>query len=330
VPSATLRYSDRYPEDLAVLQAVAQARKPVVTVFVSGRPLYVNNLLNLSTAFVAAWLPGTEGAGVADVLFASPGSTGRYNFRGTLARPWSSVPCPYGTARNAAPTHWLFAPGYGLRYPGTREVPQLPTYPAVDACADASGLSVFHTLAVPPFALYLGDGNPAHPAFKIGADLNSQIEWPVGHPVVRVRTVQVNTQQDAKSITWLRAGDFYAKSPKPRNLTALAANHAALQFDVMINTPATAPVRVYVGCGHDCSARVDLTRIFAGYANGSRHTVSIPLQCFSQKDADLSRVDIPFGVQASAPFAAAFADVKIVTGTPASRTDLPCASLGSP
>ena len=42
---------------------------PVVTVLVAGRPLYVNDELNRSDAFVAAWLPGTEGEGVADVLF---------------------------------------------------------------------------------------------------------------------------------------------------------------------------------------------------------------------------------------------------------------------
>jgi beta-glucosidase len=67
-PSGTLRHSGRYPEDLAVLQAVAGKGKPVVTVLVAGRPLYTNDLMNLSDSFVAAWLPGTEGKGVADVL----------------------------------------------------------------------------------------------------------------------------------------------------------------------------------------------------------------------------------------------------------------------
>ncbi|MEO6926264.1 MAG: glycoside hydrolase family 3 protein, partial [Rhodanobacter sp.] len=193
VPSATLRHSDRHPEDLALLQAVAKAHKPVVTVFVSGRPLYVNNLLNLSDAFVATWLPGTEGGGVADVLFATHASAAAYNFSGTLARPWPGVPCPYVGKGHAESTRWLFAAGYGLRYPGKHDLPALPTYPTADACADASGLSVFHTLAAPPFALYLGDDNPAHAALKLGSDLNSQIEWPASHPVLRLRTVQVNT-----------------------------------------------------------------------------------------------------------------------------------------
>ncbi len=137
LPSATLRHSDRHPEDLALLNTLAAAHKPVVTVFVAGRPLYVNNLLNLSNAFVAAWLPGTEGAGVADVLFARKSGPGRYNFSGTLAQPWPGIPCPYAEGGHATPAHWLFKPGYGLRYPGKRDMLALPTAPAVDTCAGA-------------------------------------------------------------------------------------------------------------------------------------------------------------------------------------------------
>ncbi|CAM5368408.1 beta-glucosidase OS=Rhodanobacter lindaniclasticus OX=75310 GN=B1991_01780 PE=3 SV=1 [Rhodanobacter lindaniclasticus] len=132
---ATLRHSDRYPEDLTVLQTVAKAHKPVVTVFVAGRPLFVNDLLNLSDAFVAAWLPGTEGGGVADVLFASADGTPRHDFRGTLAMPWPGVPCPYAADGPGKPAAWLFTPGYGLRYAAARELKTLPTWPTVHACA---------------------------------------------------------------------------------------------------------------------------------------------------------------------------------------------------
>ncbi|WP_343854272.1 glycoside hydrolase family 3 protein [Rhodanobacter soli] len=329
MPSATLRHSDRHPEDLAVLQTVAKGHKPVVVVFVAGRPLDVNNLLNLADAFVAAWLPGTEGAGVADVLMAGTSGAGAYDFSGTLAMPWPGVPCPDASG-SAKAARWLFAPGYGLRYSGRHAMAALPTYPAVDACADASVLSVFHTLAVPPFALYLADASPQQPAHDIGADLNAVIEWPASHPVLRLRTVQVNTQQDAKAVTWLGVGRFFARSPQPRNLMPLAATHAALQFDVVIGTPANGPVKVYMGCGDHCTRSVDLTHTFATYANGARHTVSIPLACFIGNGADLSHIDVPFGVLASPPFSAAFADVKIVAGTPAGRADLPCASLDAP
>ena len=330
MPSATLRHSDRYPEDLAVLQTVAKGHKPVVTVFVAGRPLYVNDLLNLSDAFVAAWLPGTEGGGVADVLFAGRSGAGAYHFSGALAMPWPGVPCPDAGGSRAKATRWLFAPGYGLRYAGKHEMATLPTDPAVDACAGASVLSVFHTLAVPPFSLYLADADPEHPAHDTGSDLNAVIEWPASHPVLRLRTVQVNTQQDAKSVTWLGAGRFFARSAQPRNLMPLVSAHAVLQFDVVIATPAEGPVKVYMGCGQHCTRSVDLTHTFATYANGARHTVSIPLECFIKGGADLSHVDVPFGVLASPPFSAAFADVKIVAGAKDGRAGLPCASLDAP
>lgn len=325
-PSTTLRHSDRYPEDLAVLRTVARSGKPVVTVFVAGRPLYVNDLLNRSDAFVAAWLPGTEGAGVADVLFAAPSGTGtgHYDFSGTLAMPWPGVPCP-DTDRSGA--RWLFPIGYGLHDGERRTVATLPTDPTIDSCADASVLSVFHTLAVAPYALYLGEADPQQPVREIGADLNGVIEWPASHPLMRLRTVQVNTQQDAKSITWLGAGRFFARSAQPRNLLPLLKAHAALQFDVVIATPAKGPVQVSMGCGEHCAASLDLASVFAGYANGSRHTVSIPLQCFAQKGADLSRIDVPFDVSASAAFSAAFADVRIVAGAGANAA---CPGAGAP
>ncbi|MFA6231122.1 MAG: glycoside hydrolase family 3 N-terminal domain-containing protein [Rhodanobacter sp.] len=328
-PSATMRHSDRYPEDLAVLQTVARAHKPVVTVFVAGRPLYVNNLINLSDAFVAAWLPGTEGAGVADVLFAAKAASGRYDFSGTLAAPWPAVPCPYAGAASDKASRWLFTPGYGLHYPDSHVMGALPTYPAIDACAAASELTIFHTLAVLPFALYLADDNPLHAAHDVGPDLNSVTAWPASHPVLRLSTVQVNTQQDAKSVSWLGAGRFFARSPQPRNLKPLAAAHAALQFDVVINTPAKGAVKLYMGCGEHCSSSVDLTRTFASYVSGARHTVSIPLPCFAGNDNDLSHVDVPFGVLASAPFSAAFADVKIIKVMDG-RAELPCASVAAP
>ncbi|MEM1178748.1 MAG: glycoside hydrolase family 3 N-terminal domain-containing protein [Acidobacteriota bacterium] len=53
---------------------------PVVTVLISGRPLILNETLDQSAAFVAAWLPGTEGAGITDVLFGDVAATGRLSF----------------------------------------------------------------------------------------------------------------------------------------------------------------------------------------------------------------------------------------------------------
>ncbi len=69
-------------EDLALVAKAKAAGVPVVTILLSGRPLILNSALSDSDAFVAAWLPGSEGQGVADVLF------GDAKFTGKLPRTW--------------------------------------------------------------------------------------------------------------------------------------------------------------------------------------------------------------------------------------------------
>ncbi len=79
---ATLELAALHPEDLAVIRAITAKGIPAVVVLISGRPLVVNQELDASKAFVAAWLPGTEGQGVADVLF------GEFDFQGRLSFSW--------------------------------------------------------------------------------------------------------------------------------------------------------------------------------------------------------------------------------------------------
>jgi beta-glucosidase len=98
------------PEQRDLIRAYHEKNIKVVTVLVSGRPLLVNEELKRSDAFVAAWLPGSEGQGVAEVLF------GDYNFTGRLGFSWprdaSQVPIRVGDADYDP----LFPYGFGLRY----------------------------------------------------------------------------------------------------------------------------------------------------------------------------------------------------------------------
>lgn len=105
----TLEHAVSHPEDLAVIRRIRDAGIPLVTVLVSGRPLVVNAELEASDAFVAAWLPGSEGQGVADVLF------GDHDFEGRLSFSWprSDADTPN---RGDDPDVSLFPYGFGLRY----------------------------------------------------------------------------------------------------------------------------------------------------------------------------------------------------------------------
>jgi len=98
------------PQDLALVDAAKRSGKPVVLVLISGRPLILGDVLDAAGAVVAAWLPGTEGDGVADVLF------GAYKPTGKLSCSWpanmSQIPINVGDPR-AAP---LFPYGHGLSW----------------------------------------------------------------------------------------------------------------------------------------------------------------------------------------------------------------------
>jgi beta-glucosidase len=99
--------------DKADQQAVANAKKagiPVVLVVVSGRPLIINDVLPQVDAVVAAWLPGTEGSGVADVLFGDYKPTGKLSF----SWPKSVDQLPLKNGQPIADA--LFKLGYGLKY----------------------------------------------------------------------------------------------------------------------------------------------------------------------------------------------------------------------
>jgi len=95
----------RDEEGLALIKSYRARGVPTVAVFLSGRPMWMNRELNAADAFVAAWLPGSEGAGVADVLFAQAPATGRLSFSWPATCEGTPVNGPEGA---------LFPLGYGL------------------------------------------------------------------------------------------------------------------------------------------------------------------------------------------------------------------------
>jgi beta-glucosidase len=97
-------------DDEAAIERVQASGVPTVVVLLSGRPLIVDQALAHSSAFVAAWLPGTEGQGVADVLFGDYAPTGKLSH--SWPRSMAQVPINVGDT----PYNPLFAYGYGLTY----------------------------------------------------------------------------------------------------------------------------------------------------------------------------------------------------------------------
>ncbi|AOA73848.1 beta-glucosidase [Stenotrophomonas rhizophila] len=307
--SDTVSHSRAQPQDLAVLKAAAATGKPLVTVYFSGRPMYTNDLLNLSQAFVAAWLPGTEGKGITDVLVAGKDGRPAHDFHGRLSFPWPGVPCPAPIDRPDPKRPDLFKFGYGLSYAKPAQVARLPeTNP--DHCGEVTTLPIFNRVDSAPFSLHIAAGGATQP---LGNDLNASLRWPTATPVADVRTVQINTQQDAREVTWLAPAQLIARSTSRRNLGALARSNGALQFDVMVQHPPASPVMVTMQCGTGCEGGVDIAPALATLTPGQKRTVTIPLACFASKGIDLGAVEAPFVVSADKPFAAAFTQVRVAT-----------------
>ena len=165
------------PGDKAVIDEVCDAIATCVVIVVSGRPQVLTDQLDKMDALVASWLPGSEGAGVADVLF------GNQPFTGTLPMTWprseAQVPINVGD-EDYDP---LFAFGWGLRTRLSAATARRIVRPSgspggPDSCVDrwpawrASGAQEQH--AAPPFRY---DRLPALPELGRTGVLAGGVPW---------------------------------------------------------------------------------------------------------------------------------------------------------
>jgi beta-glucosidase len=110
---------------IELIERVRQRSQKLIVILLSGRPLIISEQLPLADAWIAAWLPGTEGQGVADVLF------GEYEFQGTLSYTWprtmDQIPFDLDNLPTGGCEAPLFPFGHGLKT--TDPAPELPTCP---------------------------------------------------------------------------------------------------------------------------------------------------------------------------------------------------------
>ena len=253
---------DDAADNLAVMKRLKAQGVPVVAVFLSGRPLWVNPYLNAADAFVAAWLPGSEGAGVADVLF------GRREFRGKLPYSWpkraDQTPLNVGDAGYDP----LFAYGFGLT---TRDDGRLaPLSEARDGASGDRNTLFARGKATGGRRLLLGPaGQPlvANP----------------GPELIGQRPADRAAQEDSVRLTWTgRAAATAAFVGAPVDLSREANGDVALVAELRVDVAPTAPVTLN---GVDVTARL---RALAGRWG----QVAVPLRCL----ADRARVARPFAM----------------------------------
>lgn len=255
---------------------------PVVVLFLSGRPLFVGPLFNQADAFVAAWLPGTQGNGLADVLVARADGKPARDFTGRLAFPWPA------DARSPIDNP-LFPLGYGLDYRSSVTVAAVNEDPRVDLAAFEKATTFFRRGQVPAPWYLATDG------------------------VVATRAVDLSAQEDARQFRWTGPGRISVEGP-PIDLGQQAGEAASLVLDWRVDNLGRGPVLVALGGG-----TLDLAATLKDAPAGVVAETRIPLRCFKAAGADLASVGAPLRISADAGFAASLRTVGIAEGDSGAR-----------
>ncbi len=285
----TLEYSPDDKSDLALLKRFKAAGVPVVAVFLSGRPMWVNPELNAADAFVAAFLPGTEGGGVADMLVAGADGRARHDFRGRLSFSWPRRLDQFVLNRRDAGYDPLFPIGYGLTYARAATVPPLSeARPAVSA-SDQNALFVRGRIVA-------------------GARLD------VAGPVQQTR-VDRAAQEDSLRFAFAGGGAASAAIEQARaiDLTREANGQLSLLIDYRVTAAPTGAVMLGMEGGK--RADVPITGLVKGPI-GAWRQLALPLRCFADGGVAMDKVTKPWILATEGRLGLDISSIRIASAPP--------------
>ncbi|MEZ5946250.1 MAG: glycoside hydrolase family 3 N-terminal domain-containing protein [Hyphomonas sp.] len=226
--------------DTKKLETYRERGIPVVSVFLSGRPLWVNPEINDSDAFVAAWLPGTEGGGVADVLFQTQPD---YDFTGRLSFSWPATADSLPLNKEDAGYDPLFAYGYGLSYASASDdLGDLSEDPGDEPSADIDLMTIF------------ADGEAGESWSAVLVEQNSSIPMAGASMTLGGLTVARTDylrQEDGLLLTWSPPGAGLAFTAAPNSPVDLSGAGEMFDLVFMARSPDNQSANFYISGGCD-------------------------------------------------------------------------------
>lgn len=276
-------------ESLAILKRLKAAGIPTVAVLLSGRPLYVNPQINAADAFVAAWLPGSEGAGIADVL------TGKRDFTGRLAFSWPRRPDQ--TPLNVGDAHYdpQFAYGFGLSYASRVRTPLLAEVPVTMKYGQKNvyltGIDLWNG-----YGLSIGDASTPRIAYA-------------GKPVTLPGTaaLAVEPGRDGVHVAWAGRHEAWLEVAADTPSDIAREANGAMMLSVRMQVHAVPGAMVAMGVG---TARLDVTSRLAP----GEMTLAFPLSCF--KAQDLTRTPTVLRLATAGALDITLEDVRLIETLP--------------
>ena len=315
-----LAYRPGNDRDLDLLRRLHQQGVPVVAVFLTGRPLWVNREINAADAFVVAWLPGSEGEGIADVLLRTREGRIANDFHGKLAYAWPRTAAQIPVAAVARGEQPQFRYGFGLTYADHGNTGPLSEDAGIELSAARAGVYFTHGKPAQGFALRLTGANGA--AANVTATPAATADGSL-----RISAFDYKAQEDARSLSWSGQGTARAALVAPAPLDVERETNGDVLLVTMLRVDALSPegASIGVGCGVGCGGQVPVGPQLAELPRGQWLRVGIPLKCFRDAGADMSRLDRPFEWTSRSGERVAVTDVSL--GTVADRT-LACPAHG--
>ena len=287
-----LIYEFEGDSNLNILKQLKADGVPVVAIFISGRPLWVNSHINLSDAFVAAWLPGTEAGGIADVIVASADGAPQFDFVGKLPFSWPVEETGQLVRKNDGSA---FQFGYGLNYGDNVQLGALPVSDVLQKPEkDFSGQIIVKGKAAEPLKFYLGDltnSNTPAPMLNLkslGGSLTSS-------------GTDYQAQEDSRKLSWANdnLADASARLARPFNITQMP-DYGLLALSMTLKLSKAGDDEFVIGmiCGEACIGSLAISSFLTDLPRDEWQEVKIPLSCFVSKGLDPTKVEVPLFMQA--------------------------------
>lgn len=273
--------------DLALLKKLKADGIKVVSLFITGRPLWVNPYINSSDAFVSIWQPGTEGEGVADVVLAKADGSINNDFKGKLSFSWPADPKQSPLNIGQADYQPLFAFDYGLTYQDHKNLEQLSETVATHADQVAESLPIFKQRPMAPWQLLLlDDRNNMQAVTTSRGEVSTLV----------VSSQDYKVQEDARRAQWngTGMGTLSFGAEQRSDLTPYLQAGASLVFDFKVNQAPSADAKLGIYCGTGCGADFAINSLLNNATPGEWTSAAIPLKCFADKGVKMDMVLAPF------------------------------------
>ena len=293
--------------DLELMQKLKADGIPVVAVFLSGRPLWLNREINAADAFVAAWLPGSEGGGVADVLLQGGDGRPQHDFKGKLSFSWPRRANQYENNVGQQNYDPLFAFGHGLTYADNGNLAALPEDPGIDPDADTGNTWFVRGAPTTGMTLRLvgADGaamDVVHPAAK------------TADGTLEMSAINHQVQEGARLFAWTGEGVVQLLANQPLDVSRETNGDVPVVLELRVDAlPADPAAFVAAQCGEGCGGEVAIGPALARLPRGEWTRLAVPLKCLRTGGADTARLQVPFALRAAPGTRLALAGVSVST-----------------